>query len=393
MVFATCRGTDSSASFTLPLDSLLAAGLVDTTSQHFVADSTRAAAEIHRRWAVFLAVGQNNPGRACQPSGYWLSAEREQWRCFALPLLYVPLHATAQVLRIERETTAPDVYRILTLFRSDSTRSPLRSAITVMTVFAVRSDTTWVFANAMPRFTSSWRREVVGPITYVIAPGYAFDPGRAAGAVRFADSLASLFAVPRLESLTYFLLPTVDDVYRIMGLQTPIKWGPRGGVTQPMNHMLFSGDPSVGEDYRHELAHILLSPISRSPLTFITEGVPTWLGGTSGMDFPTAAESLAAFVRSRLNVTLDSMIDHRYPVAPKYAAGAVFAAMVFERGGVDAVKALYGTNASSEDMRRNMERLFQQSWPAIATAWRARVLTSAPTGTSASRPPNSIKPD
>jgi hypothetical protein len=378
LLLVGCARSDSSSAFTPPLDSLLAAGLVDTTANLRI-DSVTAQPvhDIYRRWTAFLDAGQGNPGRACQRTDQWLAKEQSQWQCFAVALLYVPASATFEVLRIAREGDS-DVYRLLTLFRSDSTRSPLRSSIAVMTVFAVTTDTGWAFANALPRFTSSWRREEIGPITYVTAPGYPFDPGRARRAVAFTDSLATAFSVPPLDSLTYFLLPTVDDVYRIMGLQTPLGWGPRGGVTQPMNRMLFSGDPSIGEEYRHELAHIVLSPISRSSLTFISEGVPTWLGGTSGMDFSTAADSLAVFLRSNPNVTLDSVVEHRYPVATKYTAGAVFVAMVFDRGGINAVKDLYGISRAASDMRSSMERLFQQPWPVIAEAWRMRALSPVP---------------
>jgi hypothetical protein len=86
-------------------------------------------------------------------------------------------------------------------------------------------------------------------------PGYLFDRGRAERAVAFTDSVAAAFGVPHLDHLTYYLTSSEAEVYRIMGLQTDIKWAPLGGVAQPTNHQLFSGLPSIGGDYRHELAH------------------------------------------------------------------------------------------------------------------------------------------
>jgi len=101
--------------------------------------------------------------------------------------------------------------------------------------------------------------------------------GRADRAAAFIDSLATAFGVPRLEHLTYYLTSSVDDVYRILGLETDKKWGPVGGLAQPVNHQLLSGIPAVGEDYRHELAHMVIMPLlmGRPTLYFISESVPT----------------------------------------------------------------------------------------------------------------------
>jgi hypothetical protein len=373
---AACSPPRSESALTPPLDSLLAAGAIDTSRAAVWTDSAAGHPEgdIYRLWARYLAENARTPGRGCRPSDRWVRAERERWQCYALALLYVPRTATAHVLSIRAEQGRRDVYRILTLFRSDSARSALRSATTLMTVFAVHADSAWLLANALPRFTSDWRREKVGPITYVMPPDYAFRRARAEAAVRFADSLAIQFGVPRLGPLTYFLLPSVDDVYRIMGLQTPHRWGPGGGVAQPGNHLLFSGDPGVGEDYRHELTHVVLGPIAGSPLAFVTEAVPTWLGGTSGMSYAVAAESLAIFLRANPNITLDSLIEGRFHARISYAAGAVLAAMIFDRGGVSAVKSFYMSPAGPKDMRLGVERLFQQPWAAVEAMWRARTL-------------------
>jgi hypothetical protein len=88
-----------------------------------------------------------------------------------------------------------------------------------------------------------------------------------------------------------------------------------------------------------------------------------------------AAESLATFLQAHPTVTLDSMIAGRYRAPTSYAAGAVFVQMVFDRGGIQAVKDLYGSPAAAGEMRSSMEQLFQQPWPRIAEAWRARALS------------------
>jgi hypothetical protein len=321
--------------------------------------------------------GQYRMG-AWQPSPYWLAAEQQRWHVYNLAMNYLPDSATPEVLTIQR-APAPDqeAYRVVTRFREDSASSPMQSATVRMTVFALRSGDGWVFANVLPRFTRTWRRETLGTITYVIEPGYAFDRGRAERAVAFTDSLTNAFGVPPLPPLTYYLTSSVDEVFRIMGLESDIKRGPIGGLAQPTNHQLFSGNPSVGEDYRHELAHMVLLPLMGNTLYFVSEGVPTWVGGTTGMDFRTAARGFATFLAQHPGVTLDSILTVGGPPAQFYPAAAVFTQMVFDRGGVDAVKALYNSGPTMEDFHAKMERLFNRPWASIVADWRQRTLSFA----------------
>lgn len=332
-------------------------------------------AEIYRTWLRYLESlhGQYAQG-AWKPSPYWLAAEQRRWHVYALPMAYLPDSARPEVLRIE--PVSDSVYQVVTRFDEDSATSPMRSPSVRMTVFAVRSGDGWVLSNALPRLTATWRRETVGPITYVMEPGYPFDRGRAERAVGFTDSVAAAFGVPRLDHLTYYLTSSEDEVYRIMGLETDIKWGPVGGVAQPTNHQLFSGIPSIGEDYRHELAHMVLLPLMGNTSFPVSEGVPTWLGGTTGMGFPAAARGLARFLAEHPAVTLDTFLTRRIAPPESYAAMAVFVQMVYERGGMEAVKGLFDAGAR-EEFRSRMEQLFSRSWPMIVAGWRERTLRYA----------------
>lgn len=363
----------------LPLVCALLASCAQAARTSTQPDAQNPVGEIRRTWLRYLeSVAGDRYLQACRPSPFWDPGEQRQWPCYSLANLYLPDSATAEVRSIQpAAATDAHEYRVVTLFHTDSASSPLQSSIATMTVFAVRSDTGWLFANALPRLTRAWRRETVGPVTYVLEPGYSFDRQRAERAVAFTDSLAATFGVPPLEPLTYYLTSSSDEVFRIMGLETPRKWGPVGGVAQPVNRQLFSGIPAVGEDYRHELAHIVLRPLVSRTLYFISEGVPTWLGGTTGMDFPTAARGLGTLLSQQPSVTLDSILTGRFPPAQFYPAGGVFTLMAHEEGGVDAVKALFNSGVTVAEFRTAMERLFGRPWASIAAEWRRRALSFA----------------
>lgn len=338
--------------------------------------ATGPEAEIYRTWLEYLQSKHGNYYLgASQPSPLWLTSERERWLRYDLAGGYLPDSATPHVVEIQREPGVGHEYRVVTRFESQNENNAMRSRVITMTAFAVRTNEGWRFGNALLRLTRSWRRVSVGPITYVLEPGYEFDRARADRAVTFVDSLATAFAVPQIEPLTYFLTTSVDEVYRVMGLETDKRWGPVGGAAQPVNHLLFSGIPGNGESYRHELAHIVLMPLMASTFYFISEGVPTWLGGTTGMDFPTAARLFAGFLQTHPGVTLDSIMIGSYSATELYPAAGVFIAMAFDHGGVDAIKALYDTGYQMEEFRKASESVFGCTWVDIAAEWRARALS------------------
>ncbi len=331
------------------------------------------ALAVYRTWQAYLLskAGQYSSA-AGRPSPYWSAAEQKRWPVYDLADFYLDDAAVPEVLAVERVDGSAGEYRITTRFRSGDQKAHPATWWTAMTVtvFAVREGGGWRLANALPRHTAAWRRDTVGPITYVFAPDYPYSRERARRAVAFTDSLADAFGVPRLAPLTYFLTSSVDEVYRIMGLESDVKFGPTGGAAQPVNRQLFSGIPALGEEYRHELAHLILAPlVSEQTSYLVSEGVPTWVGGTAGGDFPTAVRALATFLAQRPTVTLDSVLSGSFSAAQFYPTGAVLIDMIFQQGGVGAIKQLFKTGGSSAELHNVFERIMQRPWTTIVRDW------------------------
>ena len=335
---------------------------------------------VYRAWQRYLSSKDGKwSERAGLPSPDWLESERRRWPTYDLAGYYLIDGATAEIRSIDRVRSCDGFrYRITTRYRygDQSLRPPLWWTSVTETVFAVRDGDRWLLANALPHNTCTWRRVTVGTVTYVFAPDYPYNAVRARRAVAFVDSLASAFQLPGLDSLTYYLTANVDEMYQILGLESDLKFGPNpvGGLAQPVNRQLLSGHSSIGEEYRHELAHLILAPLCCSRTSyFVSEGVPTWLGGTAGMDFPTAARALAAFLGEHPSVSLDSLLSGSFAIAQVYPAGGVLTAMVFEQGGTAAVKALFNAGPPAE-LQVALERQLGRAWPTIVDDWRRRVM-------------------
>lgn len=335
---------------------------------------------VRRIWAEYLASKNGQYAmNAGTPSSLWSATEQTQWPMYDLAGFYAPDQAVPEVISITPVNAAVDsAYRIVTRFwaqdaaQRDSTTMP----VLTMTVYARRDGGQWILANALPFQTHSWRRETRGRIHYRVAPALRFDAARAEQGARFVDSLAAVFKVPPPPPIDYYVAESVDQAMEMLGVALPQRFGAAGGFAKPVNAQVFSGIPALGENYRHELAHVVLLPIIREGNTSLlaSEGVPTWFGGTAGRDYQQSVRHLASLLRSQPTLTLDTIVNRMsVPADIRNAAGAVLAEMLNESGGVDAVREYLQTPGNPVAIRAVLIRRLGQSWPAIVEVWRQRV--------------------
>lgn len=335
---------------------------------------------VRRVWDEYLASRNGQfAANAGTPSPLWSASEQARWPMYDLAGFYLPDQAVPEVLSVTPVDAAVDsAYQIVTRFWPASPRprdSSTKPALT-MTVYARREGTRWVLANALPFRTNTWVRETRGRVTYHVAPALRFDASRAARAAAFVDSLSGAFGIPAPERLDYYVTESVDQALEILGVVVPERFGAAGGFAKPVNLQVFSGIPALGEDYRHELAHVVLLPILREASTSLlaSEGVPTWLGGTAGRDFRGSVRHLASLLGTEPRLNLDVIVDSTGISSDiRNAGGAVLAQMLDEKGSAGAVREFLRTPGSPRAMREALERLLQRPWPAIVREWRRRV--------------------
>lgn len=292
---------------------------------------------------------------------------------------YLPDHAVPEVLRVTPvDPTVDSAYQVVTRFwpQSSTARDSLTRPLLTMTVFARREGDRWVLANALPYLTAAWARERRGRISYRVAPSLTFNADKALQAGAFVDSLATAFGVPAPDRIDYYVTESVDQALEVLGVVFPDRFGAAGGFAKPVNAQVFSGIPALGENYRHELAHVVLLPVLRGAETSLlaSEGVPTWLGGTAGRDFPASVRQLESVLQAQPHLTLDAIIDSAGVASEiRNAAGGVLAQMVNESGGAQAVREFLRAGAHPAAIRAALERLLQRPWSTIVADWRRTV--------------------
>lgn len=363
----------------IALVALLVALIVATGLTACAAAPTKASERAVRTiWSEYLASKHGQfATSAGTPSPLWSAAEQAQWPMYDLAGFYLPDHAAFDVLSVTPVNSKVDsAYRIVTRFwandrtKRDSSTNP---ALT-MTVYARREGGRWRLANALPFTTSAWARETRGRVTFRIAPALRFDESKAVRAAAFVDSLARAFGVQPPPRIDYYVAESVDQAMEIIGAVVPERYGAAGGFAKPVNFQVFSGIPALGEEYRHEIAHVVLLPIVRETFTTLlaSEGVPTWFGGTAGRDYHESVRHLDSLLRAQPQIGLDKIVDDMHVASDiRNAAGAVLAEMVHEAGGTNAVRAYL--QAPGTEMREVLTRLLQRPWPTVVQNWRQRV--------------------
>ena len=331
--------------------------------------------EIYRAWRDYL----RSDAQRQSPTKYWSAAEQRKWSRYDIAGGYAYQGFPATVLSIQlARPGATDEYVVRTLFASADGPAKDVKPIALTRVYAIRESGHWVFANALPRLTRDWKRHVIGHITYIVQPGHNFDEGKARSAVRFADSVATMFGVQPITDLNYYVADTPEEIHRILGLDFMVG-GEQASYADPGKRIILVGSSVFGENHRHELTHFALAALTWTPNTpgIINEGTATWLGGSLGKSFPDVMREYAAFLVAHPNINLDSVLtveDHDLGTRP---AGAALVEMTYQHGGIPAVKALMASGRTDAQLRMAVQKSLEMSWPEIKRMWRAHVLEYA----------------
>ena len=339
----------------------------------------RPDSAISKAWVSYLEWKEGQPDRNAQvASPLWAPAEQVRWPQYDLAGQAVPDHAMREVLSLGARG---NVYRIVTRFTATDRSSSHACAdkSVDVTTYATKVNGQWLLSNAILQNTDTWFHANVGVITFYVDPALKYDVVRARHAAAFVDTVATLLKVPKPRDIVYYVTSTMDVACEIQGVTRSVKLGPVGGFASAQNRMVFSGNPTLGEAYLHELAHVVVAPLLGANSTVLAlEGIATWLGGSGTRDFIAVEHDLGDYLRAHPKASLDSIFDaNQAEVIP---AGGVLSAMIFERAGSSGLKRFLQAGSFAE-VRTVLASVMGQPWQAIAADWRERVLAASPNGT------------
>jgi hypothetical protein len=318
-----------------------------------------------------------------KPTPRWSSAEQQQWKIFDLG------GAFAYSSDGDVAETRATVFQIAPAIPGDSTEYVIRTMFTrpdhfqserrtfLHRVYAMRESGRWVLSNALPRATTDWNRTTIERITYVHPPEHKVDTVRALKAMRFVDSIATAFDAPKPPAITYYLARSPEEVFRLTGIDFYLP-GSRA-YAMVHNYQIFSGVPSIGEFYAHELTHMVLGwilPDLGAP-PVLDEALALWLGGGREMMWPEVRRELATELRRDSTWTLDRILQERPATAIyRLSAAAALLELAHQRGGMPALKAALNPprDRDGPDLVEGIARALNLRRSDVEHAWRQHVL-------------------
>lgn len=309
------------------------------------------------------------PDSTASARGLWSTADSLDRRFGDLARHYAYQGFPATIAGVVSAAPGDSVYIVKLLHAradDDGTVDPMG----LQRLYAVRAPDAphgWQLSGALPRLTRSWLTRTVGRITFHYAPGRSQNPELAARAARFVDSTAALFDVPPPARIDVFVASSPDEYFRAIGLDFFTLPSGRGTATSgnaiTEAAVVLAGDPSQGEAYLHEIAHVVLG--RRYYGAVVGEGIAAWLGGSRGRSPRELYRLLAEYQSAHPDVTLEELVRGELPDGwghaesdAMYATGALFVEHVYRRSGVAGLRALGGTSydhdAVLEAMRRHL---------------------------------------
>jgi len=269
-------------------------------------------------------------------------------------------------------------YLIRTLVGSVDSTSAFRP-LALYRTYAIHEGGRWMLANALQLQTRTWRHERIARVTFVFPSGVSFNRARAAGAAAFVDSLAHAWSLTPPDSIGYYFTDNPKDTQRALGLDYIPAPDTAWGLSDTQHDIVFIGSSRSGEDYRHELAHLVLVPFVRAhpPARLVNEGLATWTGGSAGLRFRELIPALRRYLEAHPDLTLEQIMAdsprREGSLDVGYDGFAVLCELVYAKSGLAGITALADAGRDPTAVLAAAAHAVGVPVEELDQAWRARV--------------------
>jgi len=342
----------------------------------FGVDTLGTSGEIFALWRTYLS---SRPG-CSQQSSLWAPSERAQWPVVDLLCGFVYQgFSRFTVVHLAPAVGLDSTYLIRTLVAHVTDAMDVQP-LALFRVYATREQGRWVLANALPRLTRDWNHETIGRVRFLFPKTHRFARARAAATSAFVDSLAAAFQISPPASIDYYFTDDLVETLSAAGLEFfPLGADTVGGRSIDIDRFVFVGSSSHGEEYRHEVAHVVLEPFLTPFKTagLVREGLMTWTGGSAGLTFHQLMPALKGYLDNHADLTLESILTDPPPRSGTLDVGydglAVLCKMVYDAGGLPAIRELASAGREPREVLGTTARILRVYENQLDHLWRRRV--------------------
>jgi len=350
----------------LILTTLLSCGLafaqkptIDIIIHSRVDTSKQEIKEVVALWTNYLSSKPDS----IYDNPYWNEAEKKRNTDFDFTRPFIYPFPSTQILNYYKPTILSvekegDNYAIRTLFNAEGLEGIYKKSNPwcITKLYAVKDNNKWKLKNALPILTQNWKRNTIAKITYIYPPEHQFNDLLADKANKFCDSIALKFQFPDWQPFDFYITNSGDELGKLLGFDFFFT-GYTTGMGMNDRRILLGGFDS--EWYPHEFVHLVVENKSRHGM--INEGFATWLGGTMEKTFEERAKILAQQLANNDTVTFDDILNKNWgwQFAAYYTTGAILCKLVYDKGGVIAVKKLLDIPPDNDKLIQTISELLK----------------------------------
>lgn len=347
---------------------------VDTSKQE-----TR---EIVALWTNYLSSSPdsvyNNP--------YWNETEKKKYPDFDFTRAFIYQIPSVQLLNYYKPTILSvekegENYAIRTLFNAEGLEGIYKKSNPwcITKLYAVKENNRWKLKNALPILTQDWKRKTVGKITFIYPPEHRFNETLADKANKFCDSIVMKFQFPDWKPFDFYITKSGDELGKLLGFDF-FYAGYATGTTMNDERILLNSFDS--EWYPHEFVHMIDGYNKRHGI--IEEGFATWASAQSSLEttFEEGAKKLAQQLAKNDTVTFHHILNKKWgwQFVAYYTTGAIICKLVYDKGGISALKKLLDTPPENDKLIQIMCELLKIKQTDLDKFLRTEILKYKPAG-------------
>jgi hypothetical protein len=213
----------------------------------------------------------------------------------------------------------------------------------------------YYLSNYLLEATKNWKQKKVGLINYRYPVGYKLNTKRAEKANQILNHINTLFDL-KSQNIDYYISSDCSQSADIIGMRDEIIHNTlqRCGAYDMPNKIIFATDYD-GEDYRHELIHVINEKYSNAHYLLLT-GLAIYSNDADvhlGQSFQYIFEKLNQYSEKNPDIQLnftDDFPKFSQNIGSEYAFGAIFIDMILEKGGINSLKAALTQIKNDDDL-------------------------------------------
>ena len=208
-----------------------------------------------------------------------------------------------------------NLYELKTMFftRNDSFNKGFPSLM--LTVPVKRDGDSYRLLNKFTLNKPNLKSKILNNITYYYAPTYAFNDSIANLLDHRIKDFITYFQINKPEAITYMVADNMTEIASWFGIDyfdgdyNGTMSTNQGGASTNSNMILSGGG---GENYMHEIIHILLKDCGRGSYYYFEEGVASYFGEHADHDFAYHAKRLKQYLDQNTWVDLSKSLSKYY---------------------------------------------------------------------------------